>query len=238
MSRPMGRRTRRDVKKVVYRLNLGNAYAPELTALTYPHLEKWAEKIGAEVYTITERKFPTFDPDIEKLQIFDLSRERGDDWSIYIDSDALVHPELPDITTLIPRDTVAHNGADFAGIRWKYDDYLRRDGRNIGSCCWLMVASDWCRDMFRPLDDMTFEEAVANITVTIEERHAGVTPGHLITDYVVSRNIARFGLKFLTLNDLWPKLGLEGANFFSHEYTIPVETKIEHIKQTIEKWRL
>jgi len=92
--------------------------------------------------------------------------------------------------------------------------------------------------MVRPLDDLTFEQAVANITPTVEEHHAGVTAGHLITDYTVSRNIARFGLKFLTLHELWRTLGLESANFFFHEYTVSLEEKIEHIRQTIEGWRL
>jgi hypothetical protein len=226
------------VGTTVYLLNLGGTYAPELTSLTYPHIERWADKIGAEVCLITERRFPDWDPDYEKLQIYELAEQRQDRFSIYIDSDALVHPELPDITALIPRDTVAHNGADFAGIRWRYDKYFLRDGRNIGSCNWLACASDWCRDLWRPLDDLACEQAVANITTTVEERHAGVTAEHLVSDYALSRNIARFGLKFTTLNDLWPRVGLEGANFFFHQYTVPIETKIKDIKQTIEKWRL
>lgn len=225
------------MRKTVYLLNVDD-YAPELTALTYPRIAFYADKIGAEICTITARKFPDWDLDYEKLQIHELARERDDDWSIYIDSDALVHPELPDITALIPRDTVAHNGADFAGIRWRYDEYFRRDGRHIGSCNWLAVASSWCRDLWRPLDDMTFKEAVANITVTVEERHTNVTAEHLVSDYALSRNIARFGLKFMTLNDLWPKIGLGSANFFHHEYTVPLETKIENIRKRIEDWRL
>ena len=225
------------MRKTLYLLNIGN-YAPELTDLTYPHIAFYARKIGAEIYPITERKFPAWDLDYEKLQIHELAEDRGDDWSIYLDSDALVHPELPDVTALIPRDTVAHNGADFAGIRWRYDEYFWRDGRNIGSCNWLAIASSWCRDLWRPLDDLTFEQAVANITVTVEERHTNVSREHLVSDYALSRNIARFGLKFVTLNALWPKIGLGDANFFFHEYTVTLEEKIDHIRKTIEGWRL
>lgn len=221
----------------IYLLNVGG-YAPELTALTYPHIEFYAHKIGAEICMISERKFPGWDVDYEKLQIYELAEKRGDDWSIYIDSDALIHPELPDVTALIPRDTVAHNGADFASIRWAYDKYFWRDGRHIGSCNWFAMASSWCRDLWRPLDDITFEEAVANITVTVEERHANVSAEHLVSDYALSRNIARFGLKFTTLNDLWPKIGLTGTNFFHHEYTIPLDEKVAHIRHTIKEWRL
>jgi hypothetical protein len=228
----------RTVNKTIYLLNIGGSYAPELTALTYPHIEAYARKIGADIHVIDERRFPDWDTDYEKLQIYDLASEREDDWSIYIDSDALVHPELPDVTTLIPRDTVAHNGADFAGIRWRYDRYFLRDGRNIGSCNWFAMASSWCRDLWRPLDDLTFEEAVDRIAVTVEERHTNVSREHLVSDYALSRNIARFGLKFQTLNDLWPALGLGESNFFHHEYTVGLDEKIKHIRQRIEAWRI
>lgn len=229
------------MRKTIYLLNTGGNYAPELTALTYPHIEFYAEKIGAEIHLITERRFPDWPVVYEKLQIHELAAERGDDWSIYFDSDTLIHPELPDLTTLIAPDTVAHNGVDFAPIRWRIGDdpYFRRDGRHIGSCNWLAIASSWCRDLWRPLDDLSLQEAVERITVTVEERNCGIAPEHLIDDFALSRNIARFGLKFTTLMNLWKDLGGDAPpNFFHHEYTIPVEIKVEHITQAISEWRL
>ncbi len=54
------------------------------------------------------------------------------------------------------------------------------------------MASNWCLDLWRPLDDLTFEEAVQNINITIGERNSGFcTADHLIDDYTLSRNIAR-----------------------------------------------
>ena len=117
--------------------------------------------------------------------------------------------------------------------------------------CGIVVVSG----LWRPLDDLTFEEALERITPTVKERNPSVwevdadgkqvlggsvviTPEHLVSDYAVSRNIARFGLKVTTLNGLWKDLGLEDAGFFHHEYTVSVEKKIEHVRQTIEKWRL
>jgi hypothetical protein len=254
-------------RTTIYLLNIGGNYAPELVALTRPYLEFYANKIGAEICTITERRFPDWHVAYEKLQIHELAKERGDEWSIYFDSDALVHPELPDLTALIPRDTVAHNGADFAPFRWRQDEYFLRDGRHIGSCNWLAVASDWCRDLWRPRDDLTFDEVLARITPTVEERNPfmwetridetgqrvdvldkdgkriprdgiEIRAEHLVDDYALSRNIARFGLKFTTLSDLWPKVGMEGANFFHHEYTLSVAAKIDRIARTIERWRI
>ena len=225
------------MKKSLYLLNIGN-YAPELTALTYPWIHRYAEKIGAEVVLMTERKFPAWDMDYEKLQIYELAAARGDDWSLYIDSDTLVHPELPDVTELIPRDTVAHNGADFAALRWVYDDYFRRDGRHIGSCNWLALASSWCRDLWRPLDDLTFEEAAANIYPNVHELTTGIiTREHLIDDYVLSRNIARFGLKFATINDMCKQIGWNNG-FLHHVYKETLPRKVELAKIALKAWKL
>ena len=223
------------MKKTIYLLNIGQ-YAPELTALTYPHIGYYANKIGAETYVIDTRKFPEWDVSYEKLQIYELAQQRGDEWAIYIDSDALVHPELPDVTELLPMDTVAHNGADFAPIRWKYDKYFRRDGRNIGSCNWFTVASFWCFDLWKPLD-IGPEEAVSNINLTVPER-SFMKPSHLVDDYALSRNIARYGLKFKTLQQLWQEGNILNADFFFHQYTIELEEKISRVRATIERWKI
>ena len=61
--------------KTLYLLDIGG-YAPEITAITRPWVERYAAKIGAEVYVINERKFPAWDIDYEKLQIYRLARER------------------------------------------------------------------------------------------------------------------------------------------------------------------
>jgi len=219
------------VKKTIYTLNVGD-YAPEICALTYPLMQAYARKIGADFQVIRERKFPEWPLDYEKLQIHDLAEEHGNDWSIYIDSDALVNPEMFDVTEHLYKNTVCHNGTDMAGIRWKYDQYFRRDGRHIGSCNWFAIASDWCLDLWRPLDDLTPEEAIANISITVGERNSGhcETP-HLISDYTLSRNIARFGLKVQTVIDLCGKMGWHSPGggpvspFLFHKYTISNEQK-------------
>jgi len=223
------------MRKTIYLLNIDN-YAPELTAITYPRIEDYADRCGADIHVIKTRKFHEWHVTYEKLQIHELARERGDDWAIYIDSDALLHPELPDITELLPRDTVAHNGRDFAPIRWTSDDYFRRDGRHIGSCNWFTVASSWCLDLWRPLDDMSPDEVTARIHLTHNESMF-LKPEHLCDDFTLSRNIARFGLKFTTFADLWRAAGLT-PDFFYHVYLEDIDTKIEGMKATIERWGL
>lgn len=219
-------------RKTIYTLNVDN-YAPDVCKLTYPYIEKYAKKIGASFEVISERRFPDFPVVYEKLQIKELGK--GNDWNIYIDSDALVHPETIDFTQLISKDTVLHNGSDMGMVRWKYDEYFLRDGRNIGSCNWFTIASDWCLDLWTPLD-ISLEEAISNINPTVEELNTVVTPEHLIDDYTLSRNIARFGFKFDTVIDLSKRVGLPDANFFFHVYTVSVAEKVKQMKKVLKKW--
>lgn len=224
------------VKKTIYTLAVNN-WQPQITELTFPLLKRYAAKIGADFKVINDRKFPDFPITYEKFQIFELGKQDGNDWNIYIDADALIHPETPDFTTYLKKDTVAHVGCDDALIRWKYDRYFLRDGRNIGSCNWFTMASDWCIDLWAP-PDITPDEMVANCFPTIEEELSGVvTSYHLIDDYLIGRNIAKYGLKFQKLADIIDE-HYKGSWFFWHQYTMQPEQKVIEMKNTLKQWRL
>lgn len=227
----------RKAKKTLFTLNVDD-YEPRITELTYPFLKRYAARIGADFHVISERKFPDWPVTYEKLQIYQLAQEQGNDWNVYIDSDTLVHPECIDFTEVLPRNTIAHNANDMAAVRWDYDRFFRRDGRNIGSCNWFAIASDWCIELWRPVEDLTVEEAVARIHPTVNESTTVVTPRHLIDDFVLSRNIAQYGLKSTTLKQLLVEVGLPQACFFWHAYTIPTSEKIDMLHKVIASWKL
>lgn len=237
------------IKKTLYTLNVNN-YEPQITALTYPFMQHWANKIEAEFVVITERKFPDWPIVVEKLQIHDLARERGDDWAIFMDSDALVNPEMFDITAHLHKDTVCFNGKDMNGVRYTLDNYFLRDGRSIGACNWLAIASDWCLDLWHP-PDISFAEAIKRIHPTIGEHNSGMfNDNHLIDDYLLSRNIARFGLKHDTITEISGRLGwrtntgVPASPFLFHLYAIPAHEKLEKLlavlsnQQSVGGWGL
>lgn len=227
------------IKKVLFTLNVNDGYSTDVTDLTYPYLKRYAHKIGAEFYVIKERKFPDWYITYEKLQIYELAKEMKSDWNYYIDCDALIHPDTFDFTTQMNKDTVAHSAMDMAAIRWKYDEYFLRDGRNIGSCNWFSIGSDWCLDLWKPLDDLTPDEAAANIFPIKSELDSGVTPRSLIDDYVLSRNISKYGLKFVMFKDFFTKYNLNYGDFMFHLYAMPQEEKAVRIKDVIvKKWHL
>lgn len=220
------------MKKTVYSLAV-DGYAPEITGITFPLIDRYAEKIGAEFAIITDRKYPDMPPVYEKMQLHELSKEN--DWTIYIDADALVNPEMPDITPLLNKDTVCFHGKDFASIRWRYDKYFWRDGRNIGACNWFAIASDWCSDLWHPLQ-VPFEEAVQNIFITNEERNTVVIREHLIDDYLLSHNIARYGLKHTTIRELLLKNNVVSEMYLWHDYLIDIDQKVAKMKQVLQQW--
>ncbi len=225
------------LKKTIFTVCVDN-YAPEITALTYPLIKHHADKIGADFHTIKERRFSGWPPVYEKLQIYELAQQMGNDWNIYIDSDALIHPDLMDITNHLAKDTVCHHGNDMAGNRWRYDRFFHRDGRHIGSCNWFTIASDWCVELWKPLDDLTFEEAIKNIFPIVNELNTIVTAHHLIDDYTLSRNIAKYGLKFTSAIQIMRNLGFEKPGFFWHEYTIPIDEKVVKMKKVLKDWQI
>jgi hypothetical protein len=227
------------IKKGVFTLNLNPDDYREVTDLTYPLLKEWCRKLGADFIEITERKFPeALSPTYEKCQVYQLAQDLNLDWAIFVDADALIHPDTMDFTNHIGKDTVMHHGVDFASFRWRYDKYFWRDGRNIGSCTWFIIASDWCLDIYKPLDDITLEQAYENIFPIAEEMRKGVEPYRLIEDYVFSRNIAKYGLKLKTVRDFLGDMKVESGNLFWHLYAITNEEKVARMKQTLKYWGL
>ncbi len=219
--------------KTLFTLNIGG-YAPEITSLTYPLLKHYAHKIGADFEIITERQFPNWPVVYEKMQIHELGK--GNDWNIYIDSDALIHPDMFDPTDHLHKDTVGHNGNDMAGNRWRYDRFFRRDARHVGSCNWFTFASDWCIDLWKPLDDLTLPEALENIFPIQQELNSEqFSKDHLIDDYTLSRNIAKFGLKFKSIQDIQKDLNDKG-NYVWHAYTLPQAEKVRQMKDVLRNW--
>jgi hypothetical protein len=226
------------IKKTIFTLAV-NDWQPEICELTFPLLHRYAAKIGADFFVIKDRKFPEWPITYEKFQIYQLAQDMGNDWNIYIDADALIHPETPDFTLYLDKGEVAHyNGYDMAPLRWTYDRFFLRDGRDIGSCNWFTIASDWCIELWHPTDDLTPQETIDRCFPTVaEELSQVVTSDHLIDDFLTGRNIAKFGLKFRDIRkiieDKYP-----GSWFAWHQYTLLPEQKVIEMKKVLQQWGL
>jgi len=231
------------MKKEVYTLAL-EGYPTELTDLTLPWIEFYAKKIGAGFTVIKERKFPDWPPTAEKMQLWELGQDN--DWTVFIDADALINPELFDITAVVPKDTVLFTGQDMAAMRFRPNKYMLRDGRYLGACTWFVVCSDWTIDLWRPLE-MAFSEVVKDIFPTNQERAcligdglSGIGPEKLIEDYICSSNIARFGLKHTTIEGagLKAKFGRMYDSYYWHQYTMRIDNKIVECLKMMATWSM
>jgi len=224
-----------EVKKTVYTLCVNN-YEPEITALTFPLMKEYAEKIGAKFYIIDEIKFPEA-PCLacEKFQIPELAEQFGDDWSIFFDADTLVHPDMFDPTTVLNKDTTMSNGSDFSPNRFTANKYFLRDGRFIGKGNWFAVVSDWCRDYWNHDDGFDFADQIFPI---LPEINFGIDAEHLVDDYMVSRNIARFGLKHVLLPDMKKDYEKMHEGLLYHQYLHTPEQKVIQMNKVMQSWGL
>jgi hypothetical protein len=217
------------MKKTIFLLDIDN-FAPEVKKLTLPFIKYYAQRIGAYVHTITERKFKDWPVTYEKLQIYEIAQQMGEGWFLYVDLDTLIHPECPDYTIYLPKGTVSFHAADYSATRFKVNDYVLRDGRYLSPGNWFMIGSDLCLDLWRPLE-MTPKEAVSNIFPTANERLHNITAEHLVDDYALTQNIARFGLTFKSFQDINKERGF--SEYFWHQYTMTIEEKVEAMRKVI-----
>jgi hypothetical protein len=226
------------MKKTVYTMSINNEYAPDICAITFPLLKKYAEKIEADFFVIHERKFPDWPFACEKFQLYELAKEHKNDWSIFFDADTLVHPDFFDVTSVLSKDMTCSNGTDFSLQRFKADEYFLRDGRFIGKGNWLGVTSDWCLDYWKPLDDITQEEAISRITPTYGEQLFGITSRYLLDDYIVSRNIAKYGLKHMLISNI-EYTGLpKESSYLYHQYLMHDEQKVVEMERVLKLWNI
>ena len=115
-------------------------------------------------------------------------------------------------------------------LRFKHNNYTRRDGRNIGAPPWFTAFSDWTRHLWKPYENPT--KYLSEINLIHKEKNFGYKPEHILTDYLVSRNIAKYGLKVKTvLHDMFASYHKDGYPlFFIHQHSISQEEKVECLK--------
>ena len=110
------------MSKTIFLLNIGK-YLPKITKITYPLIEYYADKIGADIVKITKRKYPDFPVTYEKFQIYDLA---SSEWNIYIDSDTCILPEFYDLTPFMDKSVTYFPNNNVAPARYRVDKYFLR----------------------------------------------------------------------------------------------------------------
>ena len=213
------------------RVNI-NDFFPELFALTYPTIRSYAERNGYMINMITERKFPDYPINYEKMQVYEDGKDA--EVNILCDADMLIHPQFPDVTEFLQRDSISFN--DNYNISWKYHvdriRYFMRDGRDVGIATNFVVSSDWTHDVWEPLSLSQKDiEDLAKKENTDTGGADGRGWGHYADEFALSYNMAKYGLKYtgVTWED-WMRPWL------IHTGTGDKNEALQIARQTLEKW--
>ena len=218
------------ITQKIFVLNINN-YQPEITKYTYPTIEAYADKIGAEIVYITERKYPDYPVTFEKHQIYDLA---DTDWSIYIDSDVLIHPEFFDVASISDPNKVIIDYNNVATGRYYLDNYFLRDNRFISVSNFISWVSSRCIDYWKPDLDRPLVDILKSIYPLPREEFFNI--GHRIDDYLCSRNIAKYGLKVKYIDDIFKDIyGHINLSYYYHTTALH-HKKVDEINCKYLEW--
>jgi len=176
------------MKKSIWVVTVDN-YQPELCKITLPNLEAYAKRIGAEFNVIKNRKWPSVSPTYEKLQVHELGKDS--DWNIILDADMVIDDQMNDPTTVIPPTMIASWMCYEASVQFPSDKYFCRNGRNLGVSTNFIVVPHVCHDALTPFEESDLESRTK------------IRRPFILDEYCVSRNVAKYGLKYCgILSDL------------------------------------
>lgn len=170
------------MKKIIHCVYI-NDYFPELWHYTLPTIKLYANRIGAELNLITERKYLDWHINYEKMQVWDDGKDA--DLNFLVDADVLIHPYFPDISEIMPPNCVGFQESYNASRKYKLNDAFIRDGRDIGVVSNVVASGKTTHCFWEPLN-ITPEEG-KEITIVREGD---------IDEYNLSYNLAKYGLKY------------------------------------------
>jgi hypothetical protein len=197
----------------VFTLNINN-YLPELCKITIPTIQAYAKKIGFEFSIITERKYHEWPITYEKIQIYELGHHN--EWNMFIDADTIILDNMPNLIELIKPDHIGVHNAYDANKVIPLDYYLINDGRNVGLSTNFLITHKSCHTLWTPLTE--------NRESALKRLDAVGASHHIIDEFCVSRNLARYKIKFT------------GIIPFSYDRFIHLSATCEN-KETIERAR-
>lgn len=205
------------MRKILHIVNI-NDFFPELFEMCFPTIRAYARKNGYALNMITERKFPEFHVNYEKMQVWEDGKDA--DLNLLVDADVLIHPHFPDVVNIVPPHHVGFNDNYTASTKFKLNHYFLRDGRDVGIASNFVVSYRSTHDVWEPL------------TITPEQgRQITFVREGDIDELCLSHNLAKYGLKYsgITWED-WMR------SFLIHTGTGDKEEALKLARQTLENW--
>lgn len=206
------------MKKILHLVNIGDFF-PELFSLSFPTVQAYAERCGYEINLITERKFPEFHINYEKMQVWEDGKDA--DINLLVDADVLIHPQFPDVKDIVPPHHIAFNDNYNASSKFNLNDYFLRDGRDVGIASNFVVSYRSTHDLWRPLE----------ITPDEGRRITFVREGD-IDEYCISQNMSKYGLRYTGITwEPWQR------EFLIHTGTGDKPLALRMAHEALDKWK-
>lgn len=206
------------MKKLIHVVNINNFF-PELFAMTFPTVQSYAQRNGYEINLITQRKFPDFHINYEKMQVWEDGRDA--DINLLVDADVLIHPGFPDVMNIVPPHHIGFNDNYHANTKFHTNHYFLRDGRNVGIASNFVVSYRSTHDVWEPL----------TITAAQGRRITFVREGD-IDEYCLSHNMAKYGLRYTGITwEAWQR------EFLIHTGTGDKALALQMAHEALNKWK-
>lgn len=221
---PWRRSTRRGEKCAVATLVTSDEFR-RLGEVTLPSHKAYADTIGAEFVVMNRRIFPH--PHYDKWQLHDLFDEF--DRILFIDADAIVRHDCPDVFLMVPPECVAGENEllSYPKQAEHLADFSVRMGSKTPSCPFYLnagvfVASRRHQAIFRQ------PEAIYSDLPWPEQSHFNY---RLITE-----NVPVHFLPSL-FNDRWRRKGYLRRSFILHYSCMTIDSRMEAATKDLAQWR-
>ena len=206
------------MKKILHIVNINNFF-PELFEMTFPTVQAYAQRYGYDINLITERKFPGFHINYEKMQVWEAGKDA--DVNLLVDADVLIHPQFPDAATIVPPHHIGFNDNYNASTKFHMNHYFMRDGRDVGIASNFVISYRSTHDVWEPL------------TITPEQgrRITFVREGD-IDEYCISQNMAKYGLRYTGITwEPWQR------EYLIHTGTGDKPLALQMAREALNKWK-
>ena len=209
-------------KKCIHTICLNN-WQPELCAITIPNLMAYARKIGSDFNLISEAKFDGFPPNYERFQIWEDGMDY--EWNFNIDADTILRHDCDDPTEYVPKNHVASLYAIEIDNYFKTsnDPYFIRYGEKWGIADQFTLSNILVHDFWTP-SEMNFEETSKKCLKDPRQ----------VSEYTLSRNMARFGLKHTGILK-------DHSKHYSIMFTttkMTTEAAVKKMKNKLQQWKM
>lgn len=224
------------MKKLLVTLNIGD-YDKEITEFTFPYMEEYAKNIGADFHIITERKFPDFDINLEKFQLYDICLDY--DWTIFLDADCLINSKGTDLTKLVENDRIIISSYNNPEHHFHAKNIEGQYNLNYYAPFFFLVFHKNSRDCVKlyqnPLDYyqyINFKSENKEFVKYFEDKNLPEIKkldGIFLDEFLLTLNLHRYNIKTSSLQEDFPELSI-----ISHT-SDKRDIKIQHLKSWIKK---